>query len=648
MKSALQCVVGLALTGLLLLGHLAHAEVPKVGQVKEGSHKESMNVRTLPNERAASGSLPERMVVRVGACLGEADANAPADVREAVEHSKLHWQKSGVVDTFGGLVPWPLELNDAVPDGLRSRPEGLVAPRYGAFELGPAGKAVSIVVILDGPTGHPGTLYVNREADGEMINEPGHPMTLKTGKYTDGSEWKRYATEMSVEIPFAEGKREANLKFLRVDPKKWPDKYGSYLVLAADFGYAGTATINGKPVPTMVQDAGCTGDVNLSQSMRQRPRFWFDFNSDGKRDPGEVVPGEGEESESFLFDGQWWAVASMGNDGTIRIVSPETPVSSDEKKHFTPEQARALEDHLAAHPESRHFRVGLRQLFMHYRDEVKDKRRALATLEREHEYLVAKANAKDLKEGLRFLFLASVGIEAEDRALVALEREHAFLVKEAPRDFGALGQNLGDRVYRLMKSNQATDGAKARELITRAKEEFAGDADAERVSQLFAKCEGMCNRPAVGGTLKLEFMALDGTTVNLADMTGKVVLVDFWATWCAPCVASQPGIKAAYEKYHDKGFEVIGISLDDTDSKDVVAHFLEDNELPWPQSFDGKGWDTPLAVTCGITAIPATFLIGKDGRIKCINVHGEELEGKLAELLKEDSPSAPPAGHPVP
>ena len=634
MNSAFQGVVGVTLTGFLLLGLWARAESPKVGSVKDGAREDSLNGRTGLTEGAASSSPPDGRIASVIACLGEAESDCPTSADDAVEASKLLWQKSGVVENFGGLVPRPLELSEAVPEGLKSRPEGLVAPRYGVIDLGPAGKSASIFVILDGPRGHPGTLYVSRKADGEMISEPGHPMTLKTGTYSDGTAWTRYATEVTVEFPLAEGRREATLKVLRVDPKTFPEKYESYLVLAADCGYAGTATINGKPVSTMVHDAGCTGDFTLTDSRRQRPRFWFDLNGDGTRDPGEVVPDEAEESESFLFDGQWWAVASVGNDGAIRIASPDTLVQRDGKKTLGREQAKALEDHLAAHPEDRHCGFSLKQLFMHYRDEAKNKERALATLEREYEYLVARASAEELKEGLRWLFMASVGIEAEDRALVALEREHAFLVAEDPRDYEALGQNLSDRVYRLTKSNQAAESAKARELVARAKEELAGDADKERLSRLFARCGGMCNRPAVGDTLELEFTALDGTRVDLADMKGKVVLVDFWATWCAPCVASQPGIKSAYERFHDKGFEVIGISLDDAGSEESVTQFLKDNKLPWPQSFDGKGWDTPMAVTCGITAIPAAFLIGKDGRIICINVHGEDLESELAELLK--------------
>ena len=578
-------------------------------------------------EKTGSEAAPSEHEQTKSQVLGELNTGRAIVGSKAGETSKLNWQQSGLLDKFGDFGPRTLSMDEVVPAGLKSRPNGLVAPRYGKFEIGPAGKAVTTFVIVDGPKGHPATLYVNRKADGEMIDETGHPMTLKSGKRPDGSEWTLYGTQVSLDIPFTEGSRKANLEFLRFDPQRKPDLYELSLFLAADYGYAGTTTIDGKPVPTLVLDTSCTGEINLMGNRNRMPLFWFDFNGDGKRNAGEVVNG----SQPFQFHGKWWAVTSMGNDGTICIASDEMALND---KVSTVAQARALEEYLAANPNARNFRDGLQQLFVYYRDEAKDKKRALATLEREYQYLVARANAKELKEGLRFQFECYVGIEAEDRALVALEREHAFLVKETPRDFGALGTNLNEWVYRLTASNKPASLAKARELISRGKKEFAGSTDKEGTSHLFAACEGMCGRPVVGGALKIAFTALDGTRVDLAAMKGKVVLVDYWATWCGPCVASLPGIKSAYDKYHAKGFEVIGISLDGAERKDMVVKFLKDHSLSWPQSFDGKGWNTPSAVTYGITAIPATFLVGKDGRIAAVDIHGEELVTMLAKLVK--------------
>ena len=109
------------------------------------------------------------------------------------------------------------------------------------------------------------------------------------------------------------------------------------------------------------------------------------------------------------------------------------------------------------------------------------------------------------------------------------------------------------------------------------------------------------------------------------------MLVDFWATWCGPCVAELPNVLAAYTEYHDKGFEVIGISLDQ--DKGALEGFVKKREMAWPQMFDGKGWESDLVKKYGIRGIPATFLIGKDGKVAATDLRGEVLSVKVKELL---------------
>ncbi len=125
--------------------------------------------------------------------------------------------------------------------------------------------------------------------------------------------------------------------------------------------------------------------------------------------------------------------------------------------------------------------------------------------------------------------------------------------------------------------------------------------------------------------------AIDGTLVDLAAYRGKVVLVDFWATWCGPCVGELPHLKTAYEKHHAAGFEIIGVSLDKDGEK--LAAFTKENAMPWPQIFDGQGGQNKLAQAYGIRSIPATFLLDRDGKIAAKGLRGDALSEKVAELL---------------
>ena len=136
-----------------------------------------------------------------------------------------------------------------------------------------------------------------------------------------------------------------------------------------------------------------------------------------------------------------------------------------------------------------------------------------------------------------------------------------------------------------------------------------------------------------GKPMEIKGDLLDGTPFDQAKLTGKVLLVDFWATWCGPCVAEIPNMLAEYEKYHDKGFEVVGISLDE--ERADVEKFVVENKIPWPIIFAGKGWQDPVAQFYGISGIPQLVLIGRDGNVITLDIRGEKLGERLAELFKD-------------
>ncbi len=141
---------------------------------------------------------------------------------------------------------------------------------------------------------------------------------------------------------------------------------------------------------------------------------------------------------------------------------------------------------------------------------------------------------------------------------------------------------------------------------------------------------------AVAGekTVELEpFTSLDGRQVDLANLRGKVVLIDFWATWCKPCLESMPELKSMYDKYHDNGLEVIGVNLDNREMEPQVKQVIEKQGILWPQRFTGKGMNDPLSKLYGINSLPTVWLLDKDCKIVDKNARGERLEPLIKKYL---------------
>lgn len=135
----------------------------------------------------------------------------------------------------------------------------------------------------------------------------------------------------------------------------------------------------------------------------------------------------------------------------------------------------------------------------------------------------------------------------------------------------------------------------------------------------------------VGKPFEATLTRLDGTKLNLPDdLKGKVVVIDFWATWCGPCIASLDHMRSFYADYKDKGVEIVGISLDQPKKLDHLKSFVEKENLNWIQSYSGEFWNDPTASKYGIAGIPSVWVLDKQGRI-----YSEDARGREGEVVDE-------------
>ena len=240
----------------------------------------------------------------------------------------------------------------------------------------------------------------------------------------------------------------------------------------------------------------------------------------------------------------------------------------------------------------------------------------------------AAANLTDdqkLQQKINAVHRRSLAKRSEGSQAVAKELEAGIreLIKENP-DKPILWQQM-----LLVAQNMLTKEEKKRILVEIVDSKVA---DEETIARAKAAIKAV---GALGQPLELAFDAADGRKVDVQKMKGKVVLIDFWAAWCGPCIQSLPEVVKLYNKYHDDGFEIVGINMDKQQpAMESVVHRFK---MPWPQYYDGKGWGNKFALEYNVGSIPAVWLVDKKGILRTMEARAN-LEEKIKELLAEKSP----------
>lgn len=209
---------------------------------------------------------------------------------------------------------------------------------------------------------------------------------------------------------------------------------------------------------------------------------------------------------------------------------------------------------------------------------------------------------------------------AEEPNIAAGSEAVEAFIKAAPTD------NRAARLLGMLAEAHETGSAEQIALYERIRKEYPESSSAKYAAGKIRRVT------SIGKPFELSFHdAITGETVDMKNLRGKVVVIDFWATWCGPCVAEMPHMKELYAQHREKGVEFIGVSLDNPEDKgglEKLKKFVAEKEIPWPQYYQGNGWESEFSTGWGINSIPSIFIVDKKG-----NLHSTEARGKLEELI---------------
>ena len=179
-------------------------------------------------------------------------------------------------------------------------------------------------------------------------------------------------------------------------------------------------------------------------------------------------------------------------------------------------------------------------------------------------------------------------------------------------------------------SKKEITASEATELILKLSPKISG----LRITKELKKSLAEIKQSDVGGQAPgFSAPSPDGTIISLEDAMGKYTIIDFWASWCRPCRAENPNVVRVYDKYHDKGLNIISVSLDKAGQKNRWVKAIADDKMDWFHVSNLKSWQEPIAKMYGVRSIPATFLLDENGTIIGKNLRGAALESKIASLF---------------